>query len=258
MRRDNHTDIGGIRETFLTTHWSLIEGVGASDEDRARALINLLSSRYWKPVYCYLRRKGYGNEDAKDLTQGFFQEVVLGQELIEKADRTKGRFRTFLLTALDHYVINVHDAQTARKRMPRHGLASLDGTDPLELAGPVAELSAEESFNYAWVSSLLERVLAEVREACAREGKAVHWAIFEERVLRPAIQEETPPSMETLCCKHGIDGPIKASNMIVTVKRRLQKAFAEHLRSSVTSDDAACEEFEEIRRFLPEAAQYDT
>lgn len=257
MSRDDHTDIGGIQETFLTTHWSLIEAVGASD-DRARALISLLSSRYWKPVYCYLRRKGYGNEDAKDLTQGFFQEVVLGRELIEKADRAKGRFRTFLLTALDRYVINVHDAQMAQKRMPRHGLAPLDQVDPPELPGAVAELSAEESFNYAWVSSLLERVLAEVKEACVREGKAVHWAIFDERVLQPAIQGATPPSMEALCHKHGIDGPIKASNMIVTVKRRLQKAFTEHLRGSVTSDDAARDEFEEIRRFLPEVAQYDT
>jgi len=115
MTHDDRTDIGGIQETFLTTHWSLIEAVGASDDDRRKALLGLLLNRYWKPVYCYLRRKGYNNEDAKDLTQGFFQEVVLGRKVIEKADRSKGRFRTFLLTALDNYVINVHTAETAQK-----------------------------------------------------------------------------------------------------------------------------------------------
>jgi len=100
MSHDNHTNIGGIRESFLTTHWSFIEAAGAGTEDRENAMIGLLLERYWKPVYCYLRRRGYNNEDAKDLTQGFFQEVVLGRELIPQADRSKGRFRTFLLTSL--------------------------------------------------------------------------------------------------------------------------------------------------------------
>jgi len=118
-------------------------------------------------------------------------------------------------------------------------------------------LSPEDSFNYAWVSSLLDRVLAEVKEGCAQQGKGVHWTIFDERVLQPIIRGTVPPSMTEICRKYGIENPIKASNMIVTIKRRLQKAFAEHLRSSVTSDEAARDELEEIRRFLPEVAQYD-
>jgi len=126
MSRENHTDIGGIREAFLTTHWSFIEAVGNGTEEREKAMIGLLLERYWKPVYCYLRRKGYKNEDAKDLTQGFFQEVVLGRELIQQADRSKGRFRTFLLTTLDRYLINMQKAQTAQKRMPRHKLSYLE------------------------------------------------------------------------------------------------------------------------------------
>ena len=87
------TDMGGAGQAFLTTHWSIIENVGSSDEDRNQALIGLLLSKYWKPVYCYLRRKGYDNEQAKDLTQGFFHEVVLGRNLIQKADQSRGRFR---------------------------------------------------------------------------------------------------------------------------------------------------------------------
>ena len=99
------TDMGGVRDTFLTTHWSLIDGV-KEHTDKDRALIGLLLERYWKPVYCYLRRKGYNNEQAKDLTQDFFHEVVLSRSLIDRADQSKGRFRSFLLHALNNYLVN--------------------------------------------------------------------------------------------------------------------------------------------------------
>ena len=95
MPGEDKTAMGGVQEAFLTTHWSFVDNIDASnEEDRNRALVGLLLKRYWKPVYCYLRRKGYGNEQAKDLTQGFFYEVVLGRQLIEKAERSKGRFRS--------------------------------------------------------------------------------------------------------------------------------------------------------------------
>lgn len=255
MNRINHTDIGGIRESFLTTHWSFIEAAGAGAEEKEKSMIGLLLERYWKPVYCYLRREGYNNEDAKDLTQGFFQEVVLGRELISQADRSKGRFRTFLLMALDRHLINVQKAQTTQKRMPRRKLVSLT-FEPPDLPDTVSELSPEDSFNYAWVSSLLEHVLVEVEAVCRKEGKTVHWAIFNERIIQPAMAGSDPPAMSEICRKHGIQSPIKASNMIVTVKRRLQKAFAEYLRNSVTSDEEAADELNEIKRFLPDIAQY--
>ena len=256
MRPSDHTEIGGIGQAFLTTHWSLIEEVGQGDQDNDRALIGLLLDRYWKPVYCYLRRKGYDNEQAKDLTQGFFQEIVLGHDLIKKADSTKGRFRTFLLTALDRYVINVKKGQTAQKRIPQHKVVHLDFINPPELPGTIDKLSPEDSFTYAWVSSLLDQVLEKVKTACLREGKEVHWAAFQDRVLQPAIDDTFAPSMSDICQRHGIANPIKASNMIVTVKRRMQSVFAEHLRKSVGADEEVQEELREIRRFLPKLAQY--
>ncbi|MBL7189541.1 MAG: sigma-70 family RNA polymerase sigma factor [Phycisphaerae bacterium] len=129
MRRYDQTSIGGAGGVFLTTHWSLIEKAQTNEEGN-RALIGLLLNKYWKPVYCYLRRKGYDNEQAKDLTQGFFHEVVLGRGLIQKADQSKGRFRSYLLLALNRYIINVREEETARKRIPPDRLVSLDLIDP--------------------------------------------------------------------------------------------------------------------------------
>jgi hypothetical protein len=105
MQRRDYTDMGGTVGAFLTTHWSLIEDVKKRpNEDRA--LIGLLLERYWKPVYCYLRQKGYDNEQAKDLTQGFFHEIVLNLNLIQRANQSKGRFRSLLLYALNQYLMN--------------------------------------------------------------------------------------------------------------------------------------------------------
>ena len=75
-------------------------------------------------MYCYLRRKNYDNERAKDLTQGFFHEVVLNRALIERADQAKGRFRSFLLHALNEYLIDEQRKETAQKRIPKDKLVS--------------------------------------------------------------------------------------------------------------------------------------
>ena len=97
--------MGGMGQAFLTTCWSLIGNIQSAG-DRNHALIGVLLEKYWKPAYCFLRSKGYDNEEAKDLTQGFFCEIVLNKNLVQRADQAKGRFRTFLLHALSQYVIN--------------------------------------------------------------------------------------------------------------------------------------------------------
>ncbi len=252
----DHTDIGGAQEAFLTTHWSLVESVEAdSSDDKNCALIGLLLERYWKPVYCYLRCKGYANEPAKDLTQGFFYEVVLGRNLIQRADRSKGRFRTYILKALHNYVATVHATQTAQKRAPAGKLIPLDMVDPPGFSRITQEFTPEESFDYAWVSALMERVLEAVETKCYEDGKSVHWHVFHEKVLAPILDGADSVSLAELCHKYGIESPAVASNMIVTVKRCFRSILREHLRSTVLSDGEMAEESEQISRFLPRIAQ---
>ena len=255
MKPHDYTDMGGTRETFLTTHWSLIEDVDSCDLDKNRALLGLLLGKYWKPVYCYLQRKGYDNEQAKDLTQGFFHEVVLGRGLIKKADESKGRFRSFLLIALNRFLINIKNKETAQKRIPKDKLVPLDMVDSLELPQTISTLGPEDSFNYAWVSSLLEEVLEEVEAKCHEDSKGVHWQVFYDKVLQPIIDGTDSPSLKEICEKYGIKDDAKASNMIVTVKRRFQAALKKQLRDSVVSEEQISGELEEIKRFFPKIAQ---
>lgn len=255
MSRDDYTDMGGTEEAFLTTHWSLVEGVASADEDQNRALIGALLRNYWKPVYCYLRRKGYTNDEAKDLTQGFFHEVVLERHLAEKADPAKGRFRSFLLIALNRYLANVRKHAERQRRAPRGKLVSLAMVEPPELSQLAAQSAPEDCFNYAWVSALLERVVEDLERDCHRDGKTVHWHLFHDRVLAPITDRTAVVSLASLRARYGIADEAKASNMIVTVKRRFQRLLREQLRKSVMSDELLAEELDEIRRFFPKIAQ---
>lgn len=130
--------MGGPAESFRTTEWTQVASLRRADEAHRRTVLERLVGRYWKPVYCFLRRKGHANEDAKDLTQGFFVEIVFGSDLLQRASQAKGRFRTFLLTALQCYAADVLKYRHRRRRMPQAGLASLEAIDPAGAVVPAA------------------------------------------------------------------------------------------------------------------------
>jgi len=235
MRHGDRTDIGGACDHFLSTEWSAIRGI-QQGEDEGDALAGRLLEQYWKPVYCYLRHKGQDNETAKDLTQGFFQEIVLGRNLLRRADQAKGSFRRLLLTALERYLQSEHRKEAARKRRPKGRLISFDGIDLADPDGPMACLTAEESFNYAWLASVLDEVLAEAEAECHIHNLEVHWQVFHDRVVAPILDGVQPPSLVEIAAKHGIADCATASNMIVTVNRRVQTILRRHLRQYVSTD----------------------
>lgn len=255
MQRRDYTDMGGAGGAFLTTHWSLIEDV-KKQPDQDRALIGLLLRRYWKPAYCYLRQKGYDNEHAKDLTLGFFHEIVLNLKLFERADQSKGRFRTFLLFALNQYLMNEKRREVALKNIPKHKIVSLDAIELPSLPQTVIKSNPEDSYNYAWVSAMLDQVISDVKHSCCEQGMETHWNIFSERVVQPMLNSTTPPSLKDICEKYGIESEKKASNMIVTVKRRFQSILKQYIRSTVASESHMTDELKEILKFLPKKAQH--
>lgn len=249
MKYHGHTDMGGEQETFLTTHWSLIEGV-KNHKNRDQALIGLLLETYWKPVYCYLRQKGYDNEEGKDLTQGFFHEVVLSRALIERAEQAKGRFRSFLLHALNQYLIDEQRRDTAQKRIPASKLVSLDFSNPPVLPNNIQQLNPEECFDYAWKTELLERTISELKQWYLGRGMDTHWYLFRDRILRPSLEGKEAPSFSKLCQIYAIEDETKASNMLGTVKRQFQSIMTKQVHQTVLSGEAAESEMKEMFTFF--------
>ena len=241
--------MGGAREAFLTTHWSLVEGV-KEHIDKDRALIGLLLERYWKPVYCYLRRKDYDNEQAKDLTQDFFHEVVLNRSLIERADQSKGRFRSFLLHALNQYLVDKRRKEKAQRRIPPAKLVPLDVSHPPVLPQTVSQLEPEQCFDYAWKTDLLERALADLKKWYFGRGMDTHWYLFRERLLQPSLQGHEAPPFSQLCKTYGIEDETKASNMLGAVKKQFQNILTKHVHQTVLSGDVAEAELGEMFKFF--------
>jgi len=253
MGRRDRTFIGGANESFRSTQWADIVRAREGDPAARQKAVARILGQYWKPVYCYLRRKGYGNEKAKDLTQGFFCDIVLGRGLIERADPGKGKFRAFLLKALTNYAVSVARAEQAGKRMPREGLVTLDDDDR-SVPEPRHGASPEEAFHCAWAASLIEGVLADVERACRADGLQKHWRVFHAMVVAPILHGEAPPPAAELCTTLGIASPAKAYNMNVTVKRRFQAGLCDRVCQYVTSEAEVADEIREIMAALSRRA----
>lgn len=205
-----------------------------------------LIKAYWKPVYCYLRGKGQTNEAAKDLTQGFFQDVVLEGDLVERADAQKGRFRWFLLAALDQYVQRQNRRKTAKKRTPTGPLLSLDTIDSYDMKA-VQGLTPEQAFAYAWASDLLAQVLEQLKGEYQAAGREVHWQVFLQTVVEPILQGSQRPALVDLCRRYCIDRESQVSNMILTVKRRFRSLLAQTIRNTA---DPAVDADDEIAQLI--------
>ena len=134
-------------------------------------------------------------------------------------------------------------------------MVSLDVVEPPALPQSMANVSVEESFNYAWVSTLMERVLSYVRAQCVELGMQTHWTLFYERVVRPVLADQPPPSVAQLCQVHGIEDTQTGSNMIITVKRRFRATLVQNVRRTLLDGGQAPDEIEELLHFFGKSAQ---
>jgi len=246
----DHTTIGGTQEGFLTTEWSQILTTGTADSQKHRLVLEHIMRRYWKPVYCYLRRKGHSNDQAKDLTQGFFCDIVLSSRLIQRADKAKGRFRTFLLTALECYLVDQQRSKLAKRRSPKGMVVSLDDTDMPELPSAAKELDPSQMFSYVWATQILDEALAEVERQCLCTHKETHWRLFQEKVILPMMDNRPGPAWADLCRRHGVPDERTASNMTITVKRCFRRVLEDLLGRQGGHASDLQEEFHSLFRHM--------
>jgi RNA polymerase sigma factor (sigma-70 family) len=175
--KNGHEGAGGPHE-FVTTRWSLILSAAnlTNEEQKARDALAELCRTYWRPIFSFVRARGYSIEDAQDLTQDFFV-TILKNNWLHHADRNRGRFRSLLLRSLQNFLINAAEKTHAHKRGGGVEFISWDdwmAESPSELSIPVQALDSlppERIFDLTWATTVVEHALQRLREECERKGK---------------------------------------------------------------------------------------
>jgi hypothetical protein len=134
--------------------------------------------------------------------------------------------------------------------MPKGRLVPLDEFNECDEPNMSTTATAEEIFHYTWASNLLDEAIAKVKNEYCSGGKENHWKVFDEKVLAPIFTNAHPPSLTEICSKYGIDSTSKASNMILTVKRRFGAVIKRCLRQFVQSESEVEDEFNELLKIL--------
>jgi RNA polymerase sigma-70 factor (ECF subfamily) len=156
---------------FHTTQWSMVLAAGDERNPRFQQALSELCERYWYPVYAYVRRRGAGADEAQDLAQGFFS-TLLERNTLAAADRERGRFRSFLLTALQYYLADQHDRSAAKKRGGgRESLSlDLDGAEERYRLEADPEGTPDRLFERRWALAVLESTHHRLQEEIARSS----------------------------------------------------------------------------------------
>jgi RNA polymerase sigma factor (sigma-70 family) len=157
---------------FATTHWSVVLAARDGVSPQAAQALERLCRTYWFPLYAHVRRQGHRAPDAQDLVQGFFARLLQGN-FLENVGPQKGKFRSFMLAALNHFLSDEWDKARAQKRGGGQTLISLDdrSAEELYLAEPDSNLTAERMFEQRWALTMLAQALARLREEFAAAGK---------------------------------------------------------------------------------------
>src|SRR6185503_3117238 len=159
-------------EYFATTHWSVVLTAQRHDSTRAHAALSHLCQTYWYPLYAFVRRQGHSAHDAQDLTQEFFARL-LAKNYLAVADRERGKFRSFLLAALKHFLANEWNRAQAAKRGGGCEIISLndDEAEHRYALEPADQSTAEKVFERRWAMTLLEQAVARLRDEYLRAEK---------------------------------------------------------------------------------------
>jgi RNA polymerase sigma-70 factor (ECF subfamily) len=233
---------------FALTHWSVVLAAGRDDSVRAHDALEKLCRAYWFPIYAFVRRRGHSPHDAQDLTQEFFARL-LEKNYLAGVDRAKGRFRSFLLGAVKHFLANEWDKARAQKRGGGKSPVPIDFSSAETSFGvePADQWTAEKIFDRRWALALLELVLRRLREEHVRDGKE---KLFEQ--LKPTLTEASRSiSYAEIATRLGSsEGAVKVA------VHRLRQRYRELLRAEIADTVASPADVEdEIRNLFAALAE---
>ena len=241
------------KDSFQSTRWTLVLAAGQSEimPTSAYRALSELCRIYWRPLYLFLRRQGVGPEDAQDLTQSFFAELIQDRSF-RRADRDKGRFRSFLLGALKHFVADVRGIMSAKKRGGgrTHEVFDADAADELE-----AQIAANEKwdasavFDREWAAALLRQSIERLAQECALTGKS---SLFED--LRPylagATDEVIPYNQLSQKLRRGV---ATLRSDVARLRTRYRAILREEVRGTVLNPAEVDEELRYLRQVIARA-----
>ncbi len=227
---------------FATTRWSVVRAAGDAVSPTVEQAREQLCRLYWPALYAWLRREGHPPNDAEDLVQGFLAQFINRNDFAT-AQSDRGRFRSYLLTALRHYVVSARRREDAVKRGGGVGHVSWDELHTEEMTTAVAapDLTAEQAFDRRWLASLLAAALERLENDYAAAGQAERFAI-----LKPWLAADPPDgAYEPMAEKLGV-----ARATIATWVSRLRMRFRELVHEQIRDTVSSPEEFEQELRDL--------
>jgi len=227
---------------FATTHWSVVVAAGGQDLPQRSEALEKLCRSYWYPLYAYIRRRGFNSEDARDLTQEFFARL-LKKNYPAQADRAKGKFRSFLLLTLNHFLADEYDRAQAHKRGGGQSLISLDeeAAEGRYCREPVDDLTPEKLFERRWAEGILENALARLREEYGADGQSEAYAVL--KGFEPGEQQAL--SYAEAAAKLGISESALKSKI-----HRLRQRHRELVREEIAQTVCTGAEVDEELRYL--------
>ncbi|MBU1909604.1 MAG: hypothetical protein KJ726_06135 [Verrucomicrobia bacterium] len=235
---------------FPPTRWTLVVRAQGEATAQEAALDELL--RAYCPVlrHYLVRIMRLRPEQAEDLVQDFVARRILEQRLLDRADRSRGRFRSFLLKCFMNFVRSELRKQRAAKRGPPPSqVVSLE-----EHAGHIANpRSSRKDFDALWARQVLGTALERMQRECEAKGREDVWGIFQRRILDPVFSNEPPCAYEELVADFHLKSPAQASNLLITAKRSFQRSLEETIRETVADESEVSGEIAALKRALANA-----
>ncbi len=242
--RDHPHDAG----RFPPTRWTLVDRAAGADSHATLAAVSELVHLYAPALRAHLLHRTRNDvHRAEDLLQGFLTDKVLEARLIGCAEANRGRFRTFLLAALDRYVIDEHRRASAQKRRPREGVMNVD-----EMRDTIPAADASD-FDRVWAREVIDEVLSLMRQQCTTDDHAKMWEVFDARYLRPAIEGTEPEPHETIARRLGLQDARQAGNLLITAKRMFTRAFKSVVARYAINDEEIRTEVVDLWRIFSQA-----
>jgi RNA polymerase sigma-70 factor (ECF subfamily) len=229
---------------FATTHWSVVAAAGDGASPQAAQALEALCRLYWYPLYAYVRRSGRSPVDAQDLTQAFF-ERLLQRNLVARADRERGRFRTFLLSALKNFLAQEHERQAAQKRgggLPVLPLVPAEA-ETHYVTEPADRLTPDRLFERRWALTVLGNALERLRQEYVTAGKGAWFDQLKDLVWGEKNPVGPPELARVFNC---------SSEALKKTVQRLRKQFREALRTEVGQTVLTVSEVDQEIRYLVE------